>query len=331
MKLLSASRISLLGLILAVPIAFAQNAPIHADKPPKPPKVRYMVVDLGTDGSANEILQSGKIIGSLNHGDPDRHATFWRNELSAGIDLGILPDATGSRGAAGNEKGQVVGEDFVGDTLTRAIVWDNKSGPVLLSGVPQVFDVASDINEAGRIVGQSFSPDTGIASAVYWPNSKTPATFLPTTPAFPNAFAVCINQGGNILGVVISADFTQGGVAYWDKNTSKPVMLAPPGGNFGGTSLGFSSGLFVAHSLSNSKQIVAYAFNPNSQTFATEAVYWERSSSPAKVLPFDSSDFPNAMAECVGDDGQIVGTAYSSDLLTSHGCIGRRLTARVST
>ncbi len=80
-----------------------------ATRPQAAPQVQYTVIDLGTDGVGNQITDSGRIVGSINFGGPDRDAAFWPTPQSPPIDLGTLPGFTGSRGFGINPRGEIVG------------------------------------------------------------------------------------------------------------------------------------------------------------------------------------------------------------------------------
>src|SRR5437899_11165518 len=66
--------------LVTVMIASGQGRPGAVKAPQVPraaPQVQYTVIDLGTDGVGNQITDSGRIVGSINFGGPDRDAAFW--------------------------------------------------------------------------------------------------------------------------------------------------------------------------------------------------------------------------------------------------------------
>src|SRR6266446_10728026 len=58
--------------------------------PQAPPQVQYMVIELG-GGRANDISESGQIVGAKRFVPEFGHAAFWPSSHSAPIDLGELP------------------------------------------------------------------------------------------------------------------------------------------------------------------------------------------------------------------------------------------------
>jgi probable HAF family extracellular repeat protein len=305
-----------LVLLIGITIASGQGTRGTAKPAQAPSQVQYMVIDFGEDGIANDILDSGRIVGSKNFGGPQRHATFWPNIGTLPIDLGTLPDGFGSRGFGINPQGRMVGYDFPADfSGGRPLFWANShSSPIELPGLPAGDAIASDINPAGQIVGL-FADDSG-ASPVFWANSNTPAIYLPrVSDRFPNGQAFSINASGNILGVACNADFTECHVAFWADSMSTPVALASPDEEFIYTDLGLSSDFTVAHALNNAGSMVGFAVNADGSE--TRAVFWANASSPAVILGA-SDEFPNGTAEGINNKGQIVGTAYNNDFSAFH-------------
>jgi probable HAF family extracellular repeat protein len=313
--LLRTTFILVVGLLTTVTIASGQGTRGTAKPAQAPSQVQYMVIDLGVDGIANDILDSGRLVGSKNFGGPQRHAAFWPKIGSLPIDLGTLPDGFGSRGFGINPQGQMVGYDFPPDfSGSRPLFWArSQSAPTELPGLPAGSAIAFDINPAGQIVGL-FADDSG-ASPVFWANSNTPAMYLPgVSDQFPNGQAFSINASGNIVGVACNAEFTECHVAFWADSMSTPVALASPDG-FISTDLGLSSDFTVAHALNNAGSMVAFAVSADGSE--TRAVFWANSSSPAVILSA-SDEFPNGTAEAINNKGQIVGTAYNNEFSAFH-------------
>jgi len=290
----------------------ARPAP-EPSMPQAPPQVQYTVIDLGTDAIGNGITDSGRIVGSHNFGDVDRHPTVWPNIHSLPIDLGILPDGIGGRGFGINPRGQMVGYDYT-ENFIRPLFWSSpQSGPIELPGLSGGDGIASDINPVGQIVG-TFFDDSGFRP-VFWSNSNAPAIYLPVSNDFPNGQAFSINAAGNIFGDACTADFSECHVAFWADSMSTPVALASPGGDFIITDVGLSSDFTVAHALNDTGSTVGFAVNP--ATGETRAVFWASSSRPAMILS-TSDEFSNGTAEAINEKGQIVGTAFNSDFSDPH-------------
>ena len=295
-----------LGLLITVTNASGQKAP-----------VRYRVIDLGEDSTANDITDSGRIGGSKNFGGTLRHAAFWPNTHSLPIDLGTLPDDMGSNGFSINPRGQIVGQSYPSDgSRVRPLFWSPQSGPIELPGLPAGFSPAADINPAGQIVGQFIPFDESGVWPVFWSNSNTAAIYLPrVSNQFPNGIAVSINDRGSILGDACTADFAECHAAFWANSTSTPVALASPGGDFIYTDIGLTTDFVFAHALNNAGSMVGFAYNADFSQ--NRAVYWASSSSPAVILS-TSGEFPNGDGQGINDQRQIVGTAYNSDFSAIH-------------
>ena len=307
--------------LVTVMIASGQGRPGAVKAPQVPraaPQVQYTVIDLGTDGVGNQITDSGRIVGSINFGGPDRDAAFWPTPQSPPIDLGTLPGFTGSRGFGINPRGQMVGYDFLPDfSVVRPLFWANsQSGPIELPGLPVGFaGLASAISPVGQIVGQFVPSDDSRVWPVFWSNSNTPAIYLPlVSNQFPNGAAVSINGRGSILGDACTADFAECHAAFWANSASAPVALASPGGEFIYTDVALTGGS-VAPALNNAGSMVGFAHNADFS--ATRAVFWASSSSPAVILS-TTGEFTNGGAEGINDKRQIVGTAFNSDFSDLH-------------
>ena len=307
--------------LVTVMIASGQGRPGAVKAPQRPqaaPQVQYTVIDLGTDGVGNQITDSGRIVGSINFGGPDRDAAFWPTPQSPPIDLGTFPGFTGSRGFGINPRGQMVGYDFLPDfSVVRPLFWANsQSRPIELPGLPVGFaGLASAISPAGQIVGQFVPSDDSEVWPVFWSNSNTPAIYLPlVSNQFPNGAAVSINGRGSILGDACTADFAECHAAFWANSTSTPVALSSPGGEFIYTDVALTGGS-VAPALNNAGSMVGFAHNADFS--ATRAVFWASSSSPAVILS-TTGEFTNGGAEGINDKRQIVGTAFNSDFSDLH-------------
>ena len=61
--------------LISVTIASGEGTPGSVKAPQASSQVRYRLIDLGPDATANEIIDSGRIVGSLQHliTDVQRH------------------------------------------------------------------------------------------------------------------------------------------------------------------------------------------------------------------------------------------------------------------
>ena len=307
--------------LVTVMIASGQGRPGAVKAPQVPraaPQVQYTVIDLGTDGVGNQITDSGRIVGSINFGGPDRDAAFWPTPQSPPIDLGTLPGFTGSRGFGINPRGQMVGYDFLPDfSEARPLFWaSSQSAPMELPGLPVGFaGLASAISPVGQIVGTFFASDFSVSQPVVWPRSNAAPIYLPElSETLRFGGAISINAVGNILGDGFDEDFVESRALFWANSASAPVALASPGGEFIYTDVALTGGS-VAPALNNAGSMVGFAHNADFS--ATRAVFWASSSSPAVILS-TTGEFTNGGAEGINDKRQIVGTAFNSDFSDLH-------------
>jgi uncharacterized membrane protein len=276
--------------------------------PQAPPQVQYMVIELG-GRRANDISESGQIVGSKTSAPELYHAAFWASSQSAPIDLGTLPGLR-STAVGMNPRREIVGfasnEDF---SVELSLFWASpNSAPVELPGLPAGFlSEVYDINPSGQIVGQFYSADFSVERAVFWPNSNAAPIYLrQLSDEFPLGLASSINASGNILGDACNAfSFAECHATFWATSTSTPVALASPGGEFIYTNI-----VLPGHAINGLGNMVGYA---NNGDFSAErAVFWASSSSPAVILS-TVGEFTNAVAAGISDNGQIVGIGYNED------------------
>jgi hypothetical protein len=276
--------------------------------PKAPPQVQYMVIELG-GRRANDISESGQIVGQKEFAPGLRHAAFWPSSRSAPIDLGTLPGLR-STAVGMNPLREIVGYAFNADfSVELPLFWATpNSAPVELPGLPAGFlGEVYDINPAGQIVGQFVSADFSVERAVFWPNSNAAPVYLPQlSDEFPFTLASSINASGNILGDACADFFVcDGHATFWATSASTPIALASPGGEFIYTNI-----VLPGHAINGAGNMVGYAHNADFS--AERAVFWASSSSPAVILS-TVGEFTNAVAAGIGDNGQIVGIGYSED------------------
>jgi len=95
-----------------------------------------MVIELG-GRRANDISESGQIVGNKVFPPAIRHAAFWRSSQSAPIDLGTLPGLE-SVALSINPWREIVGYAFNEDSsVERPLLWaSTNSAPVEPPGLP---------------------------------------------------------------------------------------------------------------------------------------------------------------------------------------------------
>jgi probable HAF family extracellular repeat protein len=170
--------------------------------------------DLGTLGgdtsNANDVNESGQIVGSATLANAETHAfiiTPWLGPQM--IDLGTLPNGTISEARAISNRGQVVGTALPepGTGFSRAILWDQGVMTALpdLPGLDSSW--ANDVNDAGVVVGASgFRP-------VRWVNG-VPQALGPISGLQVAGEAVGINASGVIVGHSPDASGVQRGWVF---------------------------------------------------------------------------------------------------------------------
>src|SRR5437762_8228965 len=182
--------------------ADASRSTFATSTPQAPSQVRYMLIELG-GRRANDISQSGQIVGNKIFAAGIRHAAFWPSSQSAPIDLGTLPDL-GSVAERINPRREIVGYAFNEDSsVERPLFWaSTNSAPVELPGLPAgLAGEVYDINPSGQIVGQFFNADFSVNPAVFWPNSNAAPIYLHVlSNKLFTSVATSINASGNILG-----------------------------------------------------------------------------------------------------------------------------------
>ena len=284
-----------------------QNQALEPSTPQAPRQPQYMVNELG-GRRANDISESGQIVGNKEFAPGNRHAAFWPSSQSAPIDLGTLP-GLGTTAETSNPQREIVGYAFNDDlSVELPVFWTNtNSAPVELPGLPAgLLSEVYNINPAGQIAGQFFSADFSVERAVVWPNNNAAPVYLrQLSYEFPHGLAQSMNASGNILGDACDADFVECHAAFWASKTSSPVALASPEGEFIYTDVDLPG-----HAINGAGNMVGHAINADYS--AERAVFWASSSSPAVILS-TVGEFTNTFAESISDNGQIVGNGYNDD------------------
>src|SRR5213083_1239862 len=105
--------------------------------PQAPPQVQYMVIELG-GRRANDISESGQIVGSKVFAPGPYHAAFWPSSQSAPIDLGTLPDFPSSTAVGMNPRREIVGIAYSDDFSVELPLFGQAPTvpPIELPGLP---------------------------------------------------------------------------------------------------------------------------------------------------------------------------------------------------
>jgi uncharacterized membrane protein len=295
-----------LGLSVSV-TAEAPRRSFIKSTPQVPPQVQYVVIELG-GRRANDISESGQIVGSKRFTPELTTAAFWPSSHSDPIDLGTLPGFN-STAVGMNPRREIVGYAFNDDgSVELPLFWASpNSAPVELPGLPGgLLAEVYDVNPSGQIVGQFYSLDFSMDRAVLWPNSNAAPVYLPQlSNDLPLSGAGSINASGNILGDSCAADFVECHATFWASSASTPVALASPGGEFIYTDF-----ILPGHAINGPGNMVGLARNADFS--AERAVFWATSSSPAVVLS-TVGEFTNTAAASISDNGRIVGSGYNED------------------
>lgn len=200
-------------------------------------------------------------------------------------ELADLPTGHDDFGAASiNNAGQIVGYSRTTDG-TRAVLWRD-GGPVDLGSLRPTrgYNVAADIDEHGRVVGTTDTPDRGYRAAL-WQGGQV--VELEELPGWQESGAAAINASGTIVG--FSYGGSGGTPTVWQDG--RPSELTVPAG--------FDSG--VAVDINTSGLIVL------ASDFGVS--YAGRSGS-FDDLGALSSETPITQARAINDAGQVAGASF---------------------
>jgi probable HAF family extracellular repeat protein len=228
------SRILVLIAATAVSIAVVMPIRLAAQNQRDQHEARYVVIDLGTlggsQGVAEGISDRGWVVGDANlPGDQSGHATLWRNGVVT--DLGTLGGINSQeQWPVKDSRGLIVGsaetanldpfnEDFCGfdsnagvprsGLICQAFLWQDG----MMSALPTLGGnnaQALGINDRGQIVGMAeqgtqlqhcTAPQALDIQAVVWGPRPGEMRTLPPLPGDISAWAIGINNAGQIVGV----------------------------------------------------------------------------------------------------------------------------------
>lgn len=232
-------------------------------------------------------------------------------------DLGVLPGKTSSVAYAINDAGWVVGasDNPVGaSSSSRAFLWRNKTMIDLSLGQGYGYSKATDINNAGQVVGQGSK--SGKYHAFLWQNDKM-TTLGFTTALFDqfNSGAYYINNRGVVVGyppitnTPINDPLNFPRQAFlWKNGKIVPLSVPPPDFNSNNPS-SFASGI------NNKGQIVGSAMggyiSPN-KTIIAKYLLWNNRTPTDLGIPNTANPGAPGYPTAINYKGQVVGNTNVS-------------------
>ena len=281
----------------------------------------YAITQLSTLGGYSsygaDLNQVGQVVGSSDTWDGFYHACLWDN--GAIIDLGTL-GGTSSWAEGVNDLGQVVGSSYLpGDESRHAFLVDPKEGSWFqdndLDGRNDFmidlgaldgsdYSWASDINNAGQVVGESFTAD-GFIRGFLW-DAESGMADLGTPSGFFTSSANAINELGQaVVGAAYYADSVwHYGAFLWDAANGMVALGAGPG---------YTDS--PATDIDDAGQVVGYQWGAPYGNSA--AFLWTPDSPNGQAGSFnDLGVFPGGIdsrATAINNAGQVVGSGAASD------------------
>ncbi len=255
------------------------------------------MTSLGTlGGTACAINDSGQIVGwSYGTGDSG-HAFLWQSGT-----LTALAGLTGypySWACGINHSGQIAGYAGNESIIYHAVLWQSGSPTDLGTMGGSWGASACGINDSGQIVGTASIPGGEYTHAFLWQNDSM--SDLGTFGGY-NSYAVGINSSGEIAG-------------WAEDPCNNPVACLWQDGAM--TDLGTLGGRYYysyALSINSSGQIVGYAQTDGDTS--ERALLWQNGTMiDLGTLPGGGS----SRAQCINDNGWIVGSAVDSSGVESH-------------
>jgi probable HAF family extracellular repeat protein len=211
----------------------------------------YSIIDLGTLGGAVSqafnINNSGQVVGSSPlTTDVYTRAFFWENGVMTNL-ITLNSSHSGAKGI--NNSAKVVGYVSIlvpgRGEIPKAFLWQKGIASTLT--LLEDFSFANSINDAGQIVGRSFS-DNGINNACLWQGGVR--TDLGTLGGRFSE-ALDINKSAQVVGFSRINDDTTRHAFVWENGVMKDLNTLIPA----------NSGLVLieSHSINDVGQIVGYS------------------------------------------------------------------------
>jgi probable HAF family extracellular repeat protein len=201
------------------------------------------MTDLGTlPGGYNSfsmgVNNRGEVVGSAQNTVPDPNtmqfpgygtqsrAFYWKDGVMQ--DLGTLGTGTDAIAALINDRGQVVGWSYVNSVpspfcsglnfalTTGTFIWDKKNGMKDIGGLGGTCTIAWDLNNRGRVVGETSRPGDPTNLAFVWDR----ATGMKELSTLGAGGAFAVNDAGEIVGYGLAPDGNYGAI-LWRKRERK--------------------------------------------------------------------------------------------------------------
>jgi len=255
---------------------------------------RAQAVGFGTNG----VADPDSIIG-LGY---QTRAFFWQN--GAMRDLGTLGSGTDAMAALINERGQVVGWSYTNSDpsdicaanynlplTTGSFLWEDGKGMLDLGGLGGTCTIATDLNDRGQVVGQSWLTGDATQHAFRWDREHGLIDLGTLGGDFSSAQA--INNTGQVVGGSYMAGNVQADAVLWKGST----ML-----DLGTVDTDACSYAFAINELA---QVVGDSGDANCGS--TRAFLWERGGSMVDLNALLSSDsgIYVTLASTINDQGEI--------------------------
>ncbi len=259
--------------------------------------VTYTITDLGplagSESKAYGLNRTGRVVGesSTSGGAGFRNPVVWNNGVVG--DIATFGGVAGSAFAV-NDIGYAVGGADNSSTQTHAFIWSDIFGKKDLGTLGGSTSIATDINNANQVVGQSEfgGPGSLLNRGYVWDNTNG-SVLIPTLGGSSNA-ARGINDSGHIVGYSDTASGEQHGFFLAaGVNHDIPTL--------GGT-------LSIANEVNNNGQVVGYStlvsgtLNPPYHAFV-----WLPGTTPTDIGTLTGGT--KSIAYDINDSGEIVGAA----------------------
>ena len=256
--------------------------------------------NLGAGSSGTALNNLGHVVGSATTVGTTNHPFLFRNGKLMDLGLPIADNFGVANGV--NDSDQVVGQ-FVSGTrrsaVSHAFLWQN-GGFRDLGTLGGVGAYATAINDAAQVVGASASAG-GVFEGFVWQNGVM--TALGVLPGGFSSSATAINANGQIVGSSSSSNASSEAVLFAN-GTVTPL----------GIPSGFASS--TANAINNNGIVVGTA-SVGSYRGISHAFIAENGAATDlnRLIPGNSGSWVLEQANGINDDGIIVGTGTTNNVL----------------